>query len=344
MSVNLLFPQNNSTVPLLSDMHKKFFEDGGNKDTGLEEFDYMNLYWQGVDNSFPEAVTLQWETELTSLYIIISENADFKESRKIDVTGNMLKLYNLNIGKKYFWKVAVNDEKQNLIFSDTFTFRTEDTPPRWIKASDTTKKDEHGITNVRDMGGWKTKDGFKIKQNLIYRGSEFDDHILLTDYSKNTLANELKIKTDFDVRIKDEKFSPLGEDVNYINIHMHGTYGRISEFKDEYKEMFKVFINKENYPVYVHCWGGADRTGTLLALLLGILNVSEEDIFLEYELTSFSVWGPRSSNSELFTKFKNELDTYGNENDSFTEKCKNFVLSTGITQEEIETIRQIMLE
>ena len=250
----------------------------------------------------------------------------------------------LNIGKQYFWKVAVKDQNQNLIFSDTYSFTTEDTPPRWIKASDASKKDEHGVTNVRDMGGWKTKDGHKVKQNLIYRGSEFDDHILLTDYSKNVFLNELKIKTDFDVRLSETTSSPLGENINYVNVKMHGAYKRISEFKDEYKEMFKVFINKENYPLYIHCWGGADRTGTLLTLILGVLNVSEEDIFLEYELTSFSVWGPRSSNSELFTGFKKELDKYGNKNDSFAVKCKNFVLSTGITQDEIETIRQIMLE
>ena len=340
MTINLISPKNNEILSLISELHQKFFEDGGNKYSGLESFDYMNLYAAGIDNSFPEGIEFKWETELTSVYILLSNNQDMLESKKILVNGNSFKLYNLIPDTKYYWQVISTD---NTCFSEIFCFETNENLPRWIKASDTTTKSELGVTNVRDLGGWKSN-GKKVKFEHIYRGSEFDDHIILTDYAKNVLLNDIKIKTDFDVRTSKTDTSPLGKDINYVNIPMHGAYERISEFKDDYKEMFKVFTKAENYPLYIHCWGGADRTGTLICLLLGILGVNQEDLFLEYELTSFSVWGPRSSNSELFMGLREELDKYGSDTDSINKKCENFVLSTGITQEEIETIRNILLE
>ena len=170
-----------------------------------------------------------------------------------------------------------------------------------------------------------------------------DDHCTLTEAGKKVLLNQLKIKTDFDLRTSDLP-SPLGDSVNLVRIPLHGAYGRISEFKNDYRDMLRVFCDERNYPIYIHCWGGADRTGTLLFLLCALLGMCEEDLFLEYELTSFSVWGPRSSDSELFTAFKDALSEYGSEKDTLVTKSRNFILSTGITEEEIAKIRKILLE
>ena len=45
---------------------------------------------------------------------------------------------------------------------------------------------------------------------------------------------------------------------------------------------------KKGRPVAYHCRSGADRTGVLGALLLGLLGVHEGDIARDYELTSLS--------------------------------------------------------
>lgn len=43
----------------------------------------------------------------------------------------------------------------------------------------------------------------------------------------------------------------------------------------------------EGKAVYLHCVGGADRTGTLAFLIEALVGVSESDLSKDYELTSF---------------------------------------------------------
>ena len=340
MEIKLIYPEDGEVVSLLTQMHKDFYKTNGNKDSTLAKFDYMNLWRQGVDHSFGEPVKFQWEcSQKATLHISLKK--DFSEYTAYDTEDNCAEVYNLMIGKIYYWRVCALDGT----LSQTRYFITEDIPPRWIKASESAIKTDNvrGVTNIRDLGGWKCENGKKIKQGLIFRGSEMDDHCTLTESGKNILLKDLKIKTDYDLRFSDLP-SPLGDSVKLIRIPLRGTYGRISEFKDNFRDMLSVFADEDNYPIYIHCWGGADRTGTLLFLLCALLGMSEEDLFLEYEFTSFSVWGPRSSDSELFTEFKNALSEYGTDNDNLVTKSKNFVLSTGITEEQIEKFKSILLE
>lgn len=340
MEIKLIYPEDGEVVSLLTQMHKDFYKTNGNKDSTLAKFDYMNLWRQGVDHSFGEPVKFQWEcSQKATLHISLKK--DFSEYTAYDTEDNSAEAYNLMIGKIYYWRVCALDGT----LSQTRYFITEDIPPRWIKASESALKTDNvrGVTNIRDLGGWKCENGKKIKQGLIFRGSEMDDHCTLTESGKNILLKDLKLKTDYDLRFSDLP-SPLGDSVKLIRIPLRGTYGRISEFKDNFRDMLSVFADESNYPIYIHCWGGADRTGTLLFLLCALLGMSEEDLFLEYEFTSFSVWGPRSSDSELFTEFKNALSEYGTDNDNLVTKSKNFVLSTGITEEQIEKFKSILLE
>ena len=82
-----------------------------------------------------------------------------------------------------------------------------------------------------------------------------------------------------------------------------------------------------------------------MSFLLGaILGMSMEDLIFDYELSSLSVWGVRSSESESFKTFLNILNDYGTKSDTIKTKCENYLISIGVTREEIEHIRDIMLE
>ena len=115
---------------------------------------------------------------------------------------------------------------------------------------------------------------------------------------------------------------------------------------DSFKEVFSLFADIDNYPIYMHCTGGADRTGTVAFLLNALLGVSETELIHDYEFTSFSVYGQRNSidgteYGGMFQEFLKKLKSF--EGATLAEKTETYMLSIGVTQEEIDSIRTIML-
>ena len=108
-----------------------------------------------------------------------------------------------------------------------------------------------------------------------------------------------------------------------------------------YGESFSLLTCEENYPLIIHCWGGIDRTGTWLYILGGMLGVSEDALGLDYELSSFSRWGRRSRVSEQFLEFLNGLYKYGS---NVKEASTGFMKACGMTDEQLEKIKSILLE
>ena len=169
--------------------------------------------------------------------------------------------------------------------------------------------DIDGLNNVRDFGGWKA-DGGVLRQKTLYRGSELNlvgNHgIELTEEGRRTLVQELKIKTDIDLRNDEESLhiteSPIGKHVGYYRKPILGYMDMLKEeFNVTLKEIFELLADRKNYPVYIHCWAGADRTGTLLAVLKAALGVSYEDITRDHEISTFSILGLRGRCAKEFT-------------------------------------------
>ena len=127
------------------------------------------------------------------------------------------------------------------------------------------------------------------------------------------------------------------------------SYMGVKEDKALYKETLSKIITSvlEDKPVYVHCWGGADRTGTVIALTEGVLGVTKEQVIMDYELTSYSATGERrygkGSEGKEFEKLilyiENEF-----EGSAFEEKCRNLFIDLGIDAKDIDAFRAKMLE
>lgn len=156
-----------------------------------------------------------------------------------------------------------------------------------------------GARNVRDIGGWTG-----LAAGRAYRGSELNyvrDHGLqLTDFGRRTMLEWMKVKTDLDLRGAEfnergiyTNCSPISASIRYLNVSI-GSYSAIHNDPQKFAEAVRVFANSANYPIYFHCWGGADRTGSLAFILEGLCGVSEADLSIDYELTSFAaVFGER---------------------------------------------------
>jgi len=332
MMIHLITPENESLVSLATKPQKAMINLGGSHASGAQPADWLNLVKEGEDNTYPAAVTFAWEAK-EPVRFFLSETNNFSDCRVITCSENTCSVENLKIGQIYYWKV----EDANGNSSETFSFTTEHTAPRWIHAE--------GLSNIRDIGGWKIPGGF-VRQGLVFRGSEMEFHHEITEHGKEVLLNQLHIKTDLDLRgeaVGKISETALGSTVNWALIPARAYNEFMSEEeKDTCRKIFKLFTNRENYPFYIHCWGGADRTGTLILMLCAILGVSEEDLLLDYELTSLSIWGARSRESDLFRALLAELNKYGEEGASIGAKCESFLLSCGITQEDLAAIRSIL--
>lgn len=282
----------------------------------------------------------------TNFKFYYSINEDFSDAKCIELDSNntTVSLYNLYKASTYYMKLTaeVNGETR----TKTSSFKTTDLGPRVMNID--------GIYNTRDLGGYMTSSGKRTKQGVIFRGGAltkctdtyYDKWVTLTEAGDNYMSNELKIKTDMDLRTQEENLGLSKSKISSAELKYYGIAGYLNAFsqKSAYKKVFKDLANPATYPAYIHCTGGADRTGTVSFLLNALCGVSEKDLIHDYEFTSFSIYGIRSSKEgaeydfyEFLQKLKNDYA-----GSTLEEKTNNYLLDIGLTQDEINNIKHIM--
>ena len=90
--------------------------------------------------------------------VLVCDDNTFNRPIELTTKENSVRVKNLLVNKIYYWKVIAGDEE-----SSVGEFTTGDYP-RWI--------DARPMFNVRDMGGYMTDSGKRVKQGLIFRGGE----------------------------------------------------------------------------------------------------------------------------------------------------------------------------
>jgi len=268
----------------------------------------------------------------------LSETADFASSSlwEVDPRRAQIDIYNLKTATTYYYRIYFDTEQ---FVQGSFT--TADTR-RFMNVA--------GIVNVRDIGGIKTVDGKVIRQGLLYRGSELDGVIeadyLLKYEGLNTMLNVMCIRFEMDLRGKPNtatELNPLGSSVThkyYDAPQYAGEHGIFTEDgKQKIRDIFRDLANPANYPMYMHCTYGLDRTGTVCYLLEALLGADETDLIRDYELSA--LYHGHASGDTL-DPLHTTLETYDGNN--LSEKVASYLLSTGVTAEEIASIRSIFLE
>ena len=294
------------------------------------------------DRGLPRAVTFTWdpppdETGPLRYDLHISSHPDLAPPLILeDLSEPRAEVAHLFIATPYAWKVIARRGNTPIAESPVWRFVTHSDTPRWINVS--------GITNVRDLGGWALPGKCRVRQGMVYRSGQLNGGREITPEGREVLMHHLGIRTDLDIRWSDqEPTQPVldEEQVRWINIPILG-YGRIGEEQDleNYPRVFELFAQRSSYPILFHCAAGADRAGTIAFILKALLGVSTEDLFRDYELTSLSGSGVRDVASESFQGLLDALQPFGK---NYMERAESYLLSTGVTPEEIAAIRELLI-
>lgn len=268
----------------------------------------------------------------------LSENADMINAQEyvLSCKEKSVSIDNLKTGTTYYYKVTVG--------KDTY-------PGSFHTAESTRFISLPGVYNTRDIGGYTTLDGKKVKQGMLIRGTEIDGLIEPTYFlEKDAIAavqETFGFVCDLDLRessiINANYQTRLGKDVQhkFYNSPMYGSIFS-ADYQPALKQIFTDLADPTNYPMYLHCTYGADRTGTICFLLEGILNLPEEMMQRDYQLTGYFL------SSYTTISYINSIygGVEGYAGDTIQERIVSYLTSpeVGVTMEEIESIRSIFLE
>ena len=161
-----------------------------------------------------------------------------------------------------------------------------------------------GCLNFRDLGGYPTTDGRRLRRGRLYR-SDALHHMSETDV--RVVRDELGVRDVIDLRSSAEIAldgrGPLAvapftyHHLPLFNEEANGAGGRIPEdlgeqyflllqvAREPISRILEIFARAKGAALF-HCAAGKDRTGVISAVVLGLLGVAESDIVEDYVFTS----------------------------------------------------------
>ena len=163
------------------------------------------------------------------------------------------------------------------------------------------------------------------------------------------MLEDLKVKSEIDLREVsnnevgglNEPVGVLGDSVRYFQCPMDYTNLTSELNRDSVKKVFEILGNKDNYPTFFHCSIGTDRTGYIAWLINAFLGVSEENLYRDYLFSNFGNIGGSRSVSSISGGYVSQINAL--EGNSLSEKTKNHLLSLGVNESDLDTLKEMML-
>ncbi len=248
----------------------------------VHDFDYVDDYQFSYVSDYldtlyrpdwPAPVIIEHENKKESIKLIISQDDTLLNCISASIINNPesdnILIYNLTPGVIYYYSI-VDSISSDIIRSGAIKTLGQ---VRMINAGK--------VANVRDIGGWKSSLGGRLKYGRLFRGGT------LEKANEEELFTLQKVGVTSELDLRKEPQTSFNEEVNYHHYAL-GNFFDIENVKSN-ADAIRILINElvKGENVYVHCVGGADRTGVLCMLIEGACGVSESDMAKDYELTSF---------------------------------------------------------
>lgn len=194
-----------------------------------------------------------------------------------------------------------------------------------------------GCMNLRDLGGYLTRDGKMLAWYRLYRGGALAS---ADPVAAAHVLRQIGLKRVIDLRTEDEvpdlngavwpascqrlhvplyrsirpqwasptDRTPLGVARRYMEILEEGIPSLI--------DILKTLGDAASTPTLIHCAVGRDRTGIIVACVLDLLGASDEVIAADYALSDSAVKDGERAHAETMHRFLELIrDTYGSTRD-----------------------------
>ena len=166
--------------------------------------------------------------------------------------------------------------------------------------------------NLRDIGGYRTGDGRRVRSGLVYRAGSLAELSAADQQALEALGlcSVIDLRTPKELEIRPDLLpESLKRGWVHVPVYVENNSsefikrlvlyrGRIDralangyrELIDRRAHVFGDLLNRlakpGALPALIHCTAGKDRTGIIIALLLMALGVPEADVVADYSLTN----------------------------------------------------------
>ena len=310
-----------------------------------DNYENVTQYVNGnLELSLPEAIKLDWDfldSEISVDHYIIEIGTDKNLVDADEYTSkySTLSLYNLDLATTYYWRVTAIDENDLSYVSEIAQFSTSATAPRILNVP--------GVSNARDIGGWRTAGGKEVSTEKIFRTANLED---IRVEGMEVLLNDFGVKTEIEFRqwITADAGSKLGDECQFfvcsvnadaLNLMQSNAGETISQST---RDFFEILADGNNYPIIMHCGGGMDRTGYFSFVLNGLLGVVEEDLYRDYMLSGFCYIATQARPSSTITEYLEAVNAHSG--DTLQERFYNYLHTEhGVPTEHLDSVIEIML-
>jgi len=188
-----------------------------------------------------------------------------------------------------------------------------------------------GCVNFRDLGGYPTADGRRVRWRRLFRA----DGLTRLDDQDGALLNELGLHTVIDLRTPGEVETRGSFPHDLVAVDYHHLpltdvlpppedlqrYVEPEFVTSRYRQMFvegsasisravRVLAAPGALPAVFHCSAGKDRTGVVAALVLGFLGVPRHVIVDDYSLSGEAMVALMERIRQEFPDTVEEVDRY----------------------------------
>jgi protein-tyrosine phosphatase len=170
-----------------------------------------------------------------------------------------------------------------------------------------------GVLNLRDIGGYETEDGRRVRRGRVYRSgltarATDEDRVRLQELGLRRIIDLRSAQErdeeptrpwheDLDltwVEVADATVPDIREEVRsgrmrgaaLVSHLVESNRNFVRRSSGQFATVLAYLREAERLPVLIHCSAGKDRTGFAVALLLRLLGVPHETVMADYLLTN----------------------------------------------------------